>query len=43
LKKFDDYYPHLNARALKLNSLKKSSHGDEVVDKYGEIKDNVIY
>ena len=40
-KKFDDYYPHLNAKASKIQITKEiSSLVDVVVDKYGEIKDN---
>ncbi|MBF2709278.1 endonuclease MutS2 [Flavobacterium soyangense] len=40
-KKFDDYYPNLNAKASKVQITKEiSSLIDVVVDKYGEIKDN---
>ncbi|RKT00667.1 DNA mismatch repair protein MutS [Flavobacterium sp. 123] len=40
-KKFDDYYPNLNSRALQVEMTKDIiSMVDEVVDKYGEIKDN---
>ena len=41
LKKFDDYYPNLNAKASEVQITKEiSSLVDVVVDKYGEIKDN---
>nr|WP_315156375.1 DNA mismatch repair protein MutS [uncultured Flavobacterium sp.] len=41
LKKFEDYYPNLNARANKVEFTKTIiTLIDEVVDKYGEIKDN---
>ncbi len=41
LKKFEDYYPNLNARAAKVEYTKYIiTLIDEVVDKYGEIKDN---
>ena len=41
LKKFEDYYPNLNARASKVEYTKNIiTLIDEVVDKYGEIKDN---
>jgi len=41
LKKFEDYYPNLNARALQVELTKEIiTMVDEVVDKYGEIKDN---
>jgi DNA mismatch repair protein MutS2 len=41
LKKFHDYYPNLNNRASKVELTKDIiSMVDEVVDKYGEIKDN---
>ncbi len=40
-KKFDDYYPNLNSRALQVQFTKDIiTLVDEVVDKYGEIKDN---
>jgi DNA mismatch repair protein MutS2 len=40
-KKFDDYYPNLNSRALQVEFTKDIiGMVDEVVDKYGEIKDN---
>lgn len=40
-KKFDDYYPYLNAKASEIQITKEiSSLIDIVVDKYGEIKDN---
>jgi DNA mismatch repair protein MutS2 len=40
-KKFDDYYPNLNSRALQVEFTKDIiAKVDEVVDKYGEIKDN---
>ncbi|NDP26231.1 MAG: DNA mismatch repair protein MutS [Flavobacterium sp.] len=40
-KKFDDYYPQLNAKASEIQITKEiSSLVDIVVDKYGEIKDN---
>ncbi len=39
--KFHDYYPHLNALANEVELTKEISKViDEVVDKYGEIKDN---
>ena len=41
LKKFEDYYPNLNARAVRVEYTKNiMTLIDEVVDKYGEIKDN---
>lgn len=41
LKKFHDYYPNLNNRASKVELTKDIiTMVDEVVDKYGEIKDN---
>lgn len=41
LKKFDDYYPNLNARASRVELTKDIiSAIDTIVDKYGEIKDN---
>ncbi|WP_343706447.1 DNA mismatch repair protein MutS [Flavobacterium sp.] len=41
LKKFDDYYPNLNARASKVELTKDIITAiDAIVDKYGEIKDN---
>jgi DNA mismatch repair protein MutS2 len=40
-KKFDDYYPKLNAKASQIEYTKYIIQKiDEVVDKYGEIKDN---
>jgi len=40
-KKFDDYYPNLNSRALQVEFTKDIiTMVDDVVDKYGEIKDN---
>ncbi|PWA04374.1 endonuclease MutS2 [Flavobacterium psychrotolerans] len=40
-KKFDDYYPHLNAKASQVEYTKEIIKLiDEVIDKYGEIKDN---
>ena len=40
-KKFEDYYPNLNHRALQVEFTKDIiSMVDDVVDKYGEIKDN---
>lgn len=40
-KKFEDYYPYLNAKASEIQITKEiSSLIDVVVDKYGEIKDN---
>jgi DNA mismatch repair protein MutS2 len=40
-KKFDDYYPYLNAKASGVQITKEiSSLVDAIVDKYGEIKDN---
>jgi DNA mismatch repair protein MutS2 len=40
-KKFDEYYPNLNAKASKIEITKDISYLiDIVVDKYGEIKDN---
>ena len=40
-KKFDEYYPNLNAKASKIEITKDISYLiDVVVDKYGEIKDN---
>jgi DNA mismatch repair protein MutS2 len=41
LKKFEDYYPQLNNRAKKVEYTKSIiALVDEIVDKYGEIKDN---
>lgn len=41
LKKFDDYYPNLNARASRVELTKDIITAiDGIVDKYGEIKDN---
>jgi DNA mismatch repair protein MutS2 len=41
LKKFNDYYPKLNAKATQVEYTKYIIQKiDEVVDKYGEIKDN---
>ncbi|OXA97148.1 DNA mismatch repair protein MutS [Flavobacterium oncorhynchi] len=41
LKKFDDYYPNINARASRVEYTKDIvSLIDAIVDKYGEIKDN---
>ena len=41
LKKFNDYYPKLNAKALQVEYTKYIIQKiDEVVDKYGEIKNN---
>nr|WP_198999729.1 DNA mismatch repair protein MutS [Flavobacterium sp. ASV13] len=41
LKKFDDYYPNLNARASRVELTKEIiTLIDAIVDKYGEIKDN---
>ncbi|MFV8269393.1 endonuclease MutS2 [Flavobacterium sp. GT2N3] len=41
LRKFEDYYPNLNARANHVELTKEIvTMVDEVVDKYGEIKDN---
>ncbi|WP_343698093.1 DNA mismatch repair protein MutS [Flavobacterium sp.] len=41
LKKFDDYYPNLNARASRVEYTKEIvTLIDAIVDKYGEIKDN---
>nr|WP_315173828.1 DNA mismatch repair protein MutS [uncultured Flavobacterium sp.] len=41
LKKFEDYYPNLNARAARVEYTKNIiTQIDEVVDKYVEIKDN---
>ncbi|MHC0441786.1 endonuclease MutS2 [Flavobacterium sp. 3-210] len=41
LKKFDDYYPNLNARASRVELTKDIITAiDSIVDKYGEIKDN---
>jgi DNA mismatch repair protein MutS2 len=41
LRKFHDYYPNLNNRASKVELTKNIiTMVDEVVDKYGEIKDN---
>jgi DNA mismatch repair protein MutS2 len=40
-KKFNDYYPHLNKKAAQIEYTKSiSAMIDDVVDKYGEIKDN---
>ncbi|WP_417941658.1 endonuclease MutS2 [Flavobacterium sp. RS13.1] len=41
LRKFDDYYPNLNARASRVELTKDIITSiDAIVDKYGEIKDN---
>jgi len=41
LRKFDDYYPNINARASRVELTKEIvTLIDTVVDKYGEIKDN---
>lgn len=41
LKKFHDYYPKLNEKAAQIEYIKYITQKiDEVVDKYGEIKDN---
>jgi DNA mismatch repair protein MutS2 len=41
LKKFNDYYPYLNARANEVEFTKEIITAiDAIVDKYGEIKDN---
>ncbi|MBS7253786.1 endonuclease MutS2 [Flavobacterium branchiicola] len=41
LRKFDDYYPNLNARASRVELTKDIiTYIDAIVDKYGEIKDN---
>ena len=41
LRKFDDYYPNINARASRVELTKDIVHMiEDVVDKYGEIKDN---
>ncbi|SDH93628.1 DNA mismatch repair protein MutS2 [Flavobacterium omnivorum] len=41
LRKFEDYYPNVNARANQVELTKEIiTMVDEVVDKYGEIKDN---
>ncbi|MBZ4044278.1 endonuclease MutS2 [Flavobacterium hibisci] len=41
LRKFDDYYPNLNARASRVELTKEIITAiDGIVDKYGEIKDN---
>jgi DNA mismatch repair protein MutS2 len=41
LKKFNDYYPKLNEKAAQIEYTKYITQKiDEVVDKYGEIKDN---
>jgi DNA mismatch repair protein MutS2 len=41
LRKFEDYYPNINVRALEVELTKEIiTRVDEVVDKYGEIKDN---
>lgn len=41
LKKFEEYYPYLNKRALQVEYTKEiSALIEDVVDKYGEIKDN---
>ncbi|MFE3867840.1 DNA mismatch repair protein MutS [Flavobacterium sp. LS2P90] len=41
LRKFEDYYPNINARASQVELTKDIiTMVDEVVDKYGEIKDN---
>lgn len=40
-KKFDDYYPYLNTKASQVEYTREIIQKvDEVVDKYGEIKDN---
>ena len=40
-KKFHDYYPNLNSRALQVDYTKDIINMvDDVVDKYGEVKDN---
>lgn len=40
-KKFDDYYPNLNLKASQVQLTKEITQRiDEIVDKYGEIKDN---
>jgi DNA mismatch repair protein MutS2 len=40
-KKFEDYYPHLNKKASQVELTKSISNMvDDIVDKYGEIKDN---
>ena len=41
LKKFNDYYPQLNAKSSQVEYTKFIAQKiDEIVDKYGEIKDN---
>ncbi len=41
LKKFDEYYPNLNIRGLKVEYTKDIINMiDDVLDKYGEVKDN---
>ena len=41
LKKFDEYYPNLNSRALQVEYTKDIINMiDDVLDKYGEVKDN---
>ena len=41
LRKFDDYYPNINDRASRVELTKDIVHMiEDVVDKYGEIKDN---
>src|SRR6478736_613781 len=41
LKKFDDYYPHLNTKSSEVPYTKEIiTYIDAIVDKYGEIKDN---
>ncbi|WP_294819347.1 DNA mismatch repair protein MutS [uncultured Flavobacterium sp.] len=41
LEKFNDYYPHLNTRALQVEYTKEIVKNiDKVVDKYGEVKDD---
>lgn len=41
LKKFDDYYPNLNRKATQVPFTKEIiARIDEVIDKYGEIRDN---
>ncbi len=41
LKKFDEYYPNLNIRALQVEYTKDIINMiDDVLDKYGEVKDN---
>ena len=41
LRKFDEYYPYLNARGLQVEITKDITNMiDDVLDKYGEVKDN---